>query len=586
MNQKLLIIATAVLAAGTASAAAPNSVYSVTVPGHNGPMTVDTHIENGKITDIITRDLESPGIGKIAIRKLHDEIVFRKNIPVEAISGATITCAAYLDAVGQTIKMAGVDPAKYHHPKKAAPLKDSYRSDVVIVGGGGAGLAAAAAAIEAGARVIIVEKLGMLGGSSAVSGGSLNAVDPARQKLQGIPDSVERHYNDTMRGGHNKNNPYLARYLVENALPTLRWLEDKGVMFQPKVHMIVGGLYPRGHSVIGRGSGYISAFERFIAAYPDRVQVFTNTKAVSLVKNQNGRVTGVSCTHKGKPVTFSADRGVIITTGGFAANIQMRMKYNTGDWKDVKLDGNIGTTNRSNASLGEGLALGTGAGAGLVDMNEIQLHPGGAPGTGIMSSWPSGSNRIFVNKRGSRFVSENAPRDVLCRAILKQPGSTYFVVLNHLRFPTLETRAGDTTLRDQIKLGQAYEGKTLEELAQKIGADPAKLQASVDEYNAVVTHKKAADQFGFKGQGPSDKPLLDGPWYATRLVPAVHHTMGGLRINVNSQVLTPEGRLIPGLYAAGEVTGGVHGANRVGGNGILDAMVFGRHAGAMAAQNK
>lgn len=226
-------------------------------------------------------------------------------------------------------------------------------------------------------------------------------------------------------------------------------------------------------------------------------------------------------------------------------------------------------------------------GAELIGLDDIQIHPCGTPGTGLMENIrTSGRNRIFVNLSGERFVNEGAARDVLAKAIFAQPKGTYWIVVNKLRYPSPDfVDANGATIRNMLALGSVVEGDTLDDLAKKTGMDPAKLKASVDGYNAVV-EGKAKDPLGFLANNAADKVLDGGPWYACRKVPTVHHTMGGIRINVKAQVLDAEGHVIPGLYAAGEVTGGIHGSNRLGGNAIADVMVFGRTAGTNAATLK
>ncbi len=566
------------------ASAESNQVFSETVPGHNAPMIVDVIVKDGAVSSILVDDRESPGAGKRALAILKKEILENQTVNVDAVTGATITSSAFVGAVKENLRKAGLDLKKFAQPVPQKALKDHYESELVIVGGGGAGLAAAAAAVEAGGKVIIIEKLGFLGGSTAISGGGYNAVDPDRQKRQGIKDSLQKHFDDTMRGGHQKNNPELVRYLVDHAPETMHWLEVKGVHFSPFVSTIVGGLYPRGHSTAAGGGGfaYTSWLEKFIRAYPGQVQIFTDTTARRLVKDQNGRVTGVEAEHQGKKVVFSAQKGVVITTGGFASNVALRQKLNTGPWKEKILDSSIGSTNSFKASQGDGLKLAADVGADLIDLSYIQLHPGGTPGTGIMSSWPSGRNRIFVNVNGERFVNEDAPRDELCKAIFAQPQSKYWVVMNKLRLPSKDTVIGGMAIGEILKLGKAYKADTIEELAEKTGMDAGKLKSSIAMYNDVASGKVKQDRFGFERSMSIDAPMTEGPYFATMLVPAVHHTMGGIRINSRTQVLDADGKVIPGLFAAGEVTGGVHGDNRVGGNGIADAMVFGRLAGTEA----
>ncbi len=583
-TQLSLIIASLGLFLSANALAVPNKVYSETVEAHNAPMTVNVIVENGKIANIMIDDRESPGAGKRAIEMLKKDVLNHQTINLDAVTGATISSAAFLQAVRADLKQAGLNLQDFSKPLVKPVYKDQYQSEIVIIGGGGAGLAAAASAIESGSKVIIIEKLGFLGGSTAVSGGGYNAVDPERQNRQGIKDSTQMHFDDTMRGGHQKNDPKLVKYLVNEAPNVQHWLEGKGVHYKPKVTIIVGGLYPRGHQIMGGGYPYTKSLEAFVRAYPDQVQIFTDTTAEELITNKDGRVIGVTGKSRGKTIKFNATKGVIITTGGFASNVKLRQELNSGPWKEVALDRKIGSTNSFKAAQGDGLVLAKKVGGELIDLDYIQLHPGGTPGTGIMSFWPSGRNRIFVNIEGDRFVNEDAPRDTLCKAILAQPQSKYWVVLNKLRVPTPDTVIQNLSVKEMISLGRAYSGNTVEELAAKIGVDPQRLKASIATYNNVVTGKVKEDALGFKKAAPDDKPLTEGPYYATQLVPAVHHTMGGIRINAKTQVLDKAGNPIPGLFAAGEVTGGIHGDNRVGGNGIADAMVFGRQAGKQASE--
>ncbi|WP_277041922.1 flavocytochrome c [Turicimonas muris] len=558
-----------------------NQVFSYTVSAHNAPMTVDLIVKDGKIANILTDNRESPGVGKFAISELSKKMIRNQTINVDNVSGASVTSFALKYTMRKNLEKAGLDISKFNKPLPKQVFQDSYKGEVVIVGGGGAGLAAAAAVIEAGGSVIIVEKLGYLGGSTVVSGGGYNAVDPKRQSRQGIEDSLEKHYQDTMRGGHNKNNPALVKRLVEKAPETMHWLEEKGLGFSPKVRVIVGGLYPRGHGAEGGGYGYIRALENFIKQYPDKVKIFTDTRATELIVGPKGEIVGVKGIHNEKPVTFLASKGVIITTGGFGSNIDLRQAKNTGVWKEVRLDKSIPCTNNFKASQGDGLILAEQVGANVINLDDIQLHPGGTPKTGIMSSWPSGRNRIFLTTQGDRFVNEDAARDTLCKAIFKE-GGRYWIVSNHVKYPSLDSKSKNLTIGEMIQLGQAFSGTTIEELAQKTGMDPKKLRNSINAYNEVVQGKVKEDKLGFKKLTNDDQPMTEGPFYATPMVPAVHHTMGGIEINADAQVLNKSGKVIPGLFAAGEVTGGVHGSNRVGGNGIADAMIFGRIAGESA----
>lgn len=317
------------------------------------------------------------------------------------------------------------------------------------------------------------------------------------------------------------------------------------------------------------------------------MKVYTDMDAVSLIQDKAGRIIGVVAkdNHTGKTTKFMADKGVILATGGFGANVALRQKVNTGVFKDYDLGKGIGCTNFNKSAQGSGIIMGEKVGAHVIGMSDIQVHPCGTPGTGLMEMVrTSGRNRLFINKEGNRFVNEGAPRDVLAKAIFAQPGSTYYVLVNHLRYPSLDwVDANGAKMKDMIDLGRVVSAPTLDELAKKLNMPAANLKKAVKDYNGVVagTYK---DPLGFVANNKADKQMTEGPWYACQKVPTVHHTMGGLEINTKAQVLDANGKVIPGLYAAGETTGGIHGSNRLGGNAIADIMTFGRDAGTHAAK--
>ena len=470
------------------------------------------------------------------------------------------------------------------------PIHDrTYEADVVIVGGGGAGLASAISSMQAGAKkVIVLEKLGYLGGSTNVSGAALNAVDDKRQKAQGIQDSFETFYQSTMKGGHNVGNPELVRYMTRHSIDAVHWMESLGVKFKDHIGAATGSLGQRSHYPVDpSGNAYIRVFEKVIADSNGKIQVLLDTPAKSLIQDKSGRVIGVVADNFGSKVTVKAKDGVILATGGFGANVAFRQKVNTGVWKHVRLDDTIGCTNIQKAAQGDGLFMAQKAGAELIGLSDIQLHPCGTPGTGLMENIrTSGRNRIFVNSDGQRFGSEGAARDVLANAIFHQKGSTYWIVVNKLRYPSRDFKDSmGATIRDMVALGAVVEAPTLDELAQKTGMKAADLKASIQQYNDAVTGKQK-DRFGFIANNTDDKPMTEGPWYACKKVPTVHHTMGGIRIDVKSEALNAKGQPIPGLYAVGEVTGGIHGANRLGGNAIADIMTFGHAVGPHIVQGK
>lgn len=590
---KPIAIAAALAFIGTAAVASPMKpgTYTAKVNGHNAPLTVEVTVDANKILSIKTPDdQESLGVGKVGLKKTADNILRYQSIGVDAVTGATFSSNALKEGVEKCLKQAGADMKQFTRKAEKHPIHNrTYQADVVVIGGGGAGLASAISSMQAGAKkVIVLEKLGYVGGSTNVSEGALNAVDDQRQKAQGIKDSYETFYETTMHGGHDKGDPTLVRFLTSHSMDAVIWLESLGVKFNDHIGAATGSLGQRSHyPATPYGNTYIRTFEKVIADSNGKIQVLLDTPAVKFIQNKSGRVVGVVGNNFGSKVTVMAKDGVIIATGGFGANVAYRQKGNTGVWKNIKLDNSIGCTNIQKAAQGQGLFLAQKVGAKLIGLSDIQIHPCGTPGTGLMENIrTSGRNRIFVNSDGNRFVNEGAARDVLANAIFQQKGRTYWIVVNKLRYPTpdFKDRMG-ASIRNMEALGAVVEAPTLDELAKKTGMNAENLKKAIADYNAVVSGK-AKDKLGFVANNKDDKQMTEGPWYACRKVPTVHHTMGGIKINVKSQVINTKGKVIPGLYAVGEVTGGIHGSNRLGGNAIADIMTFGHAVGPHIVQGK
>ncbi|MGI6034882.1 MAG: flavocytochrome c [Limnochordia bacterium] len=458
---------------------------------------------------------------------------------------------------------------------QAADLSRS--ADVIVVGGGGAGLAAAVEAAQQGASVILLEKMAMLGGNTIRSGGAYNAVDPERQAPQGIEDSIEWHYYQTLKGGDYEGDPALVATFVEGALGGIHWLESLGIEFRPNVFTVVGSLWTRAHLMKEvAGTGYIMGLEK--VAKEKGVNILKNTRATNLL-TKGRRVIGVEAVGKdGKVMEFRANKGVVLASGGFAGNIELRMQYND------KLDEKIGTTNHPGAT-GDGIIMAQDVGADVVGMKWIQLLPLGTPGDGALHNWveAGADEMIFINKYGKRFVREDARRDDLTAALFAQPDSLMYVVVDS-KCHTLTQGQNNwgQTADELVKEGHSFQADTIEELAKQIGVPADALVATVNNYNSYYD-AKLDKEFGKELM----KARIDTPpFYASPRVPTVHHTMGGVKINTEAQVIGIDGKVIPGLYAAGEVTGGIHGTNRLGGNAIADIIVFGRIAGGNAAKGE
>ena len=603
--------------------------YEGSATGMGGAFTISVTLDGaGVITDIqVGKNLETPGVGTAAVEQIPAAIVAAQNLDVDSVTGATISSAAVKSAVGKALEAAGADTASY---KKGAPEKDTAAfertADVVIVGGGGAGLAAAVAATDAGASVVLIEKMGILGGNTIAAGGIYNSADPERQAVvemtdgvkaqveaalnetpvsdehaaliatvqkqydeykqngsKGLFDSVELHALQTWNGGDKIANLTLVQELTSNAPEDLTWLESMGMGFLPDIAQGAGSLYQRTHtSTEPLGTGFINAYTRTLAQRTDKCEIIMDAKAEELIV-EGGRVVGVKgVTTDGAPFTLHADKNVVLATGGFAGNVELREKYNTsGKWAD--LGPKVPTTNMPGVT-GDGILMAEKAGANLIDMDQIQLLQMGNPKLGAITGLNFENNvatYFFINKEGERFVREDGRRDDICQAILAQTDGLMYLVNNVLSVPdpnTTTTKEGMTIAMEE-EVGWIYSGDTLEELAEKIGVPAENLKATVDAFNASVDSQQ--DEFG---RTLFTTKLEEGPWYALPRVPSVHHTMGGVQINTQAQALRADGTVIEGLYCAGEITGGIHGGNRLGGNALVDTVVFGRTAGTNAAK--
>lgn len=553
--------------------------------GIHGNIQVAVTLEGKKITDIqVLKQEETPGVGDVATKLIPQDIIKYQSVAVDTVAGATISSEGVIAAVKQALQKAGVNLADYEKKpeKNTAPATGltEKKADVVVIGAGGAGLAAAVSAHQNGAKVLVLEKMPKVGGNTIISGAAYNAVDPKRQGKAGIEDSIEKHYTQTYEGGDKLGNPELIRTLVENAYPGIEWLESMGMKFKDDIFTVLGALWPRSHKPVEPlGTGYINTYMNYINAHSDGIEVMLNTKVTELIV-ENGKVTGVKAENAEGSVIAMANKGVVVATGGFGANIEMRDKYNK-MWPSLT---KIKTTNHPGAT-GDGMWMADKIGANLIGMEQIQLLPMGDPVTGSLSGniEQGVENRIFVNKDGNRFVDEGARRDVMTKALFQQKDTSMWVVLDKHSYPTGSTKNNFNETIDQLVAeGRAFKADTLEDLAKQIGVDPANLVKSVDTFNQAV-EKKTEDPFGRTLF--ADK-IDTAPFYAGARVPTVHHTMGGIEINTSAQVLDKSGKIIPGLYAAGETTGGIHGSNRLGGNAIPDTVVFGKIAGESAAAGK
>lgn len=565
--------ATATFKAGT---------YEGVAKGHNADLKVSVTVDETSIKEInILEHNESPVISDPAFEKIPNEIITTQSLNVDTVSGATVSSAAIIAAVTEALKQSGadIDALNKKTEGNAVAVEDiELTTDVLVVGAGGAGMAAAVTAHQNGAEVLIIEKMGKVGGNTMISGTAYNAADPIRQPAQGIEDSPEKHYEQTLSGGDNLGNPELVKVLTDNAYAGIEWLESLGMQFKDTVFTVLGGLWPRAHKpVLPLGTGY---FEQAYMPYlnENNVEVMLETRATELIVEE-GKVVGVIAEgSKGNKVTIRTNNGVVLATGGFGANVEMRQEYD-GIWGS--LDESIGTTNHPGAT-GDGVVMAEAIGAELVGMDKIQLLPMGDPETGSLNGniEQGVEDRIFINKEGNRFVDEGERRDVMTKALFEQTDDFMWIVVDQHSYPTGDTINNfNESIDDLVAAGRAYKADTLEELAEMMGVDKDNFINAVNKFNEAVDG--AEDEFG---RTLFANKIDTAPFYAAARKPTVHHTMGGVKINTNAEVINTDGEVITGLFAAGEVTGGIHGSNRLGGNALADITVFGRIAGENAAK--
>ena len=607
---------------GTSSTKGVSGEFTGTAKGLGGDVTVTITLEDSKITNVVAecKD-ETEGIGTKALESMPEAMKEAGSINVDTVATATVTSNAILEAAKAAIESAGLNPEDYMATSTSEPVaaEDVTKDcDVVVVGAGGAGMTAAITASDAGKSVIIVESQGVAGGNSVRSTGGMNAAKTTYQdenefgeeagvektlnaaeaytgdnedfvkeltetvKTQwseyqanptGYFDSVELFELDTMIGGKGINDPELVKTLVENSADAIDWLESIGATLH-NVGQFGGAAVKRIHrpvndegKTLAVGSYVVPILEKNVE---DRgIEVMFNTTANKILTDDNGAACGIVAEGKnGETVTINA-KAVVLASGGFGANNEMVAEQNP------QLNGYI-TTNAPGI-LGQGIKMAQEIGAGTVDMNQIQLHPtvhvaedGSA---NLITEGLRGDGAILVNKEAKRFFDEVSTRDKVSAAENEQTDGMAWMIVDQKMYDA------STVIQNYVKKGWMVSGDSVEDLAKAMDVDAATLQETIDNWNTCVENKEDAE-FG----RTSFASPLEGTFYAITVQPGVHHTMGGLTIDTSAEVLDGvHGNAIAGLFAAGEITGGVHGANRLGGNAVADFTVFGRIAGQSAA---
>ena len=603
-------------ASSTSAAGGVSGSFTGTAKGM-GEVSVTLTLTDNVITDCTAKgDEETPGIGSVVIEQFPGEVVEGNTINLDSISGATITSNAFVEAAKAALTEAGLNPDDYmaKADKTANGETVSYDADVVVIGAGGAGMTAAMTAADAGQKVVILESQAMVGGNSARATGGMNAAKTVYQDENefdqaagvektlataaekyadnetitalaktvseqwaayqanptGYFDSVELMELDTMVGGKGINDPELVKTLCEGTADAIDWLDENGITLH-NVSSFGGASVKRIHRPVNEEGKVVSVGAYMIPLLQENcekrsIDIVLNTTVDTILTDANGAAVGVSGTDKdGNTVVVNA-KSVILATGGFGANLDMVTQYKP------ELAGFM-TTNAAGAQ-GQGIEMATAIGAGTVDMDQIQIHPTVEANTAaLITEGLRGDGAILVNANGERFIDEVGTRDVVSAAEIAQPGSYSWLIVDQAMVDA------SSVIQGYIKKGYTKTGATYEELAKELDVDPAAFANTMETWNGYVEAKNDPDF----GRTSFANPLNNGPYYAIKVTAGVHHTMGGVTINSATEVLKEDGTVIPGLFAAGEVTGGVHGANRLGGTAVADFVVFGRIAGESAA---
>ena len=603
--------------ASTSSDAGVSGDFTGTAKGFGGDVSVTLTLTDGAITGCTAEGKdETQGVGSEAIAKMPGEIAESGSIAVDGVSGATVTSTAIKEAAAAALTAAGLNPDDYKTAvEKTGSAEDStVEADVVVVGAGGAGMTAAITAAGEGKSVVILESQSMVGGNSVRATGGMNAgktvyqdenefgesagvektLKTAAEKYAdnetitalaktvseqwaayqanptGYFDSVELMELDTMIGGKGINDPELVETLCENSADAIDWLDEHGITLH-NVSSFGGASVKRIHRPVNAEGKTVSVGSYMIPLLQENcekagVKMMLDTTATEILTDANGAAVGVKATGaSGETVTVNA-KAVVLASGGFGANLDMVVKYKP------ELKGFM-TTNAPGIQ-GQGIEMAQAIGAATVDMDQIQIHPTVEANTAaLITEGLRGDGAILINEEGQRFIDEVGTRDVVSAAEIAQTGSYSWLVVDQAMADA------SSVIQGYIKKGYTVTGATYEELGKAMGVDAAAFAETMEKWNGYVEAKNDPDF----GRTSFANPLNTAPYYAVKVTAGVHHTMGGLKINANTEVLNEKGEVIPGLFAAGEVTGGVHGANRLGGNAVADFTVFGRIAGAAAS---
>ena len=569
-KQLAIALAVSTIMAGPVAAAMADGTYTGVGQGKNGDVTVELQVTGGKLAAVrVVKHVETPGISDAAMTQFPQRVVDAQSLNVDAVSGATLTSDGIRNAVADAIRKAGGDPAAFAAvavKKKVAAKLIKDQADVIVVGAGGSGISAAVRAETLGANVILIEKMPVIGGATALNAGTLIATGSRFQKesLKETKDSPELAAKDIFRVGKNRNDPVLVKQVTERVGGVVDWLVyDLKIPYGPAATQYPDHSANRQLGVTGRSVNFLKLMREKFEHMGGKLML--ETRAQELLRDKDGRVVGVRATDAAGNTVELTSKAVILASGGYGA-VKSMLPKEMNQYVFYGLD----------SETGDGFKMATAIGADTINMDLVKMYPQGVetvPGHGLAATASSTdtmkkSGAIYVNRDGQRYVNELASLGELTDTTVAQPGHIAYIVMDKKAWKeyvnkSLEDRLvpDEATLMKWTKIvnnGRPVMAVAddLKKAAEVMGVNPDGLTKTVKEWNDMVAAGKDT-KFGRKIVGG----LGEGPFYIVEQKVRYQTTLGGLRAGEGMRILDKNGKPIEGLYGAGCVVGGANGAD-------------------------